>query len=612
MRSKNYGANSPRQLLQLCAARKEIMKAIKSTLLCAALALVLGTPALAAGEPTPGKQEKPAKPAKRAPKRSALLPVVPHPDATDSKELTGQVVYQVLLAEVALQRGRTDFASQAYADLAVRTRDPAVLERAIEVAGYARRFDRVLQLARLWVQIEPESKRAQQVLVGVMVMSNQLDDLAPQLISMLQADKDALPANLLALNRMFARSPNRQSVLQLIVKVTAPFPDLAEAHYAVAVAANAANEHERAEAEARRARVLRPDWEIGALLQAQLQARESPTEAIATLQEFVEKYPNARDAQLHLARALVGEKRYAEAKVLFEQLLLAYPNHPDVVFPVAILALQENDRTLAEAQLKHLVTLDFPDKSAPYYYLGQLAEERQNSDEALAYYRQVGLGEHFLPAQIRSAGILLRQGKLDDARAQLHQAAATNPQLSIQMLIAEAALLRDAKQTEAALALLETALEEQTDQPELLYESALLAEKLERTELMESRLRKLIELQPDSAQAYNALGYSYADRNTRLPEARQLIEQALKLAPNDPFILDSMGWVLYRQGDLEGALTHLQRAYAQRQDPEIAVHIAEVLWSMERKDEAQGSLREALKKHPENQELQEALKRFSP
>ena len=112
--------------------------------------------------------------------------------------------------------------------------------------------------------------------------------------------------------------------------------------------------------------------------------------------------------------------------------------------------------------------------------------------------------------------------------------------------------------------------------------------------------------------AYNALGYSYADRNTRLPEARQLIEQALKLAPNDPFILDSMGWVLYRQGDLEGALTHLQRAYAQRQDPEIAVHIAEVLWSMERKDEAQGSLREALKKHPENQELQEALKRFSP
>ncbi|SBT07811.1 Tetratricopeptide TPR_2 repeat protein [Candidatus Accumulibacter aalborgensis] len=585
------------------------MKPIKTTLLWATLALAVGMPAIAAGDALPGR---PQKPTTREPRRIVPEAVQPRSGDSSGGELTGQVVYQVLLAEVALQRGKNDFASEAYADLAVRTRDPAILERAIEVASYARRFDRVLELARLWVQIEPESKRAQKVLAGVMIMTNQLDGLAPELIRMLEADKESLPANLLALNRMLARSPDRQAVLQLVSKVCAPFLGLAEAHYAVAVAASSAGDQQRALGEARQALVLRPDWEAGALLEAQILGSKSPAEAIASLQRFVDRYPKAVDVQLNLARALVGEKRYAEAKRQFEHLLVAYPNNPDVVFPVAILALQENDQALAEAQLKHLVTLDLADKSAPYYYLGQIAEEHKASDEALAYYRQVGAGEHFLPAQLRSASILAHQGKLDEARAELRAAAEKSPSQRLQLTIAEAALLRDAKQTEAAFDLLEQALSQQAAQPDLLYESALLAERLGRLEVMETRLRKVIELQPENAQAYNALGYSYADRKLRLPESRQLIEKASQLAPKDPFILDSLGWVLYRQGDLEGALTHLQRAYAERPDPEIAAHLGEVLWTLGRKDEARSILREAQKKDPSHEVLMEAVKRFSP
>ena len=584
------------------------MKPIKNTLLWATLALAVGMPAIAAGDAVPGRQQKPTT---REPRRTAPEAVQPSPGDSGG-ELTGQVVYQVLLAEVALQRGKNEFASEAYADLALRTRDPAVLERAIEVASYARRFDRVLELARLWVQIEPESKRAQKVLAGVMIMTNQLDGLAPELIRMLEADKESLPANLLGLNRMLARSPDRQAVLQLVSKVCAPFYGLAEAHYAVAVAASSAGDQQRALGEARQALELRPDWEAAALLEAQILASKSPAEAIASLQRFVDRYPKAVDVQLNLARALVGEKRYAEAKRQFERLLLAYPNNPDVVFPVAILALQENDQVLAEAQLKHLVTLDLADKSAPYYYLGQIAEEHKHSDEALTYYRQVGAGEHYLPAQLRSASILAHQGKLDEARAELRAAAEKSPPQRVQLTIAEAALLRDAKQTEAALELLEQALSQQPAQPDLLYESALLAERLGRLEVMETRLRKVIELQPENAQAYNALGYSYADRKMRLPESRQLIEKASQLAPKDPFILDSLGWVLYRQGDLEGALTHLQRAYAERPDPEIAAHLGEVLWTLGRKDEARSLLRAAQKKDPSHEVLMEAVKRFSP
>ncbi|MBK7954063.1 MAG: tetratricopeptide repeat protein [Candidatus Accumulibacter sp.] len=585
------------------------MKSIRNTLLGAALALAFGVPALAAGDASSGGQRKaqPRELKRPLPESSAL-----RPDDKDYEELSGQVVYQVLLAEVALQRGKKEFASQAYADLAVRTRDPGVLARAIEVAGYARRFDLVLELARLWVQIEPDSKRAQQVLVGVLIMSNQLDDLAPPLIRMLEADPAALPGNLLALNRMFARSPDRQGVLQLINKVCTPFLTLPEAHYAIAVAASAAGDNPRALAETRRALELRPDWEPAALLEAQIIGQKSGSEGIASLQRFVERNPQAREVQLHLARVLVAEKRYGDAKRQFEQLLVAYPNNPDVVFPVAILALQENDRALAETQLKHLVTLDIPDKSAPYYYLGQIAEESKRGDAALAYYQQVGAGEHYLPAQIRSAGVLASQGKLDAARSLLREAAEANPPLRVQLSIAEAALLRDAKQTEAALQLLDQELSEQPEQPELLYESALLAEKVGNIDLMESRLRKLIELQPDSAQAYNALGYSYADRQLRLPEARQLIEKALQLAPNDPFILDSLGWVSYRQGDLEGSLLLLQRAYALRPDPEIAAHLGEVLWMLGRKNEAQRIVIEAQKKDPASDLLKEAVKKFSP
>ncbi|MEO8408925.1 MAG: tetratricopeptide repeat protein [Propionivibrio sp.] len=180
------------------------------------------------------------------------------------------------------------------------------------------------------------------------------------------------------------------------------------------------------------------------------------------------------------------------------------------------------------------------------------------------------------------------------------------------LLIAEAGLMREAGELKAAFYFLEEAFKKRPDNPELLYETSLLAERIGRLELLETRLRKLIEMHPDAPQAYNALGYSFADRGIKLPEARQLIERALELAPDDVFILDSMGWVLYRQGDLLGALARLERAYSLRQDPEIAAHLGEVLWRLDRKSEARRILREAVEKHPQNEPLVKAVKQFAP
>ena len=581
------------------------MKHVRSTLLLAALTAVFSQQTLAADEVTPAKKRPPAKEAKR--------PVASNPKSASEQliDQSGQQVFQVLVAEMALQLGDTNLATKAYSDLSLRTRDPRVLERTVEIAGYARRFDIALEAAKLWLDVEPDSVRAQQMLTSMLIMSNRMDELAPTLIRMLEMDRAALGANLLGLNRMFARNEDRVAVFNLIEKVCRPFFGVPEAHYAVAIAASSAAMHERAQAEVNRALELRPEWEMAALLQAQIAARTSAAQAIAYLQAFVDRNPMARDAHLQLARALVGEKRYDEARQHFNQLLKGFPDNPDVVYPVALLALQQNDLAVAETQFNHLLTLDIPDKSIAYYYLAQIAEEKGKLDEALGLYAKVESGDQMVQARMRSAQILAGQGKLDDARKLLSEASTGSEGQSIQFAIAEAALLRKAKQPQAAFDLLDARLENLPDNAELLYETALLAERLDQLEIMERRLRRVIELQPEHGQAYNALGYSFADRGIRLPEARELIDKALALMPNDTFILDSLGWVQYRQGDLAGALATLERAYGMRDDPEIGAHLGEVLWAIGRKDDAQKLLRAAQKKHPDNEPLADAVKKFA-
>ncbi len=581
------------------------MKPIRHTLCFAALAFAFGMPALASND---ALSDSKAQAAALAQERAA-----PSGEGSSSSildDLPEQATFEILLAEIALRQGDLELACQIYARLALLTRDPQVLERAVEVAGYARRLDLAMDIARLWLDVDPTSQKAQRMLVGILILNNQTDELAPYLVRMLESDANALPDNLLGLNRMFARNTDRVAVFRLIDQVCRPFFGIAEAHYAVAVAASSAGVGERASQEVQKALELRPDWEQAAFLKAQLLLRTSKEEAIGFMEKFLEKTPDSREVKLLLARTMASERRYADAKRYFDELLKIAPDSPEIVYSSAILALQQDDKAQAEAQLKHFVTLKVPNKASAYYYLGQIAEEDKRADEALGYYAQVLSGEYYLPAQMRSARLLGQQGHMDRAFDLLRNTKADNAEDRVKLIIAEASLLREAKRDQEALVLLEKRLAEQPEQPELMYESALLAEKLDKMELAETRLRRLIELRPDNPQAYNALGYSYADRNVRLAEARELIEKALALAPDDGFILDSMGWVLFRQGDLPGALSHLERAYAKRGDPEIAAHIGEVLWAQDRKDEARKILFEAQKKYPDNETLSATIRKL--
>jgi tetratricopeptide (TPR) repeat protein len=526
------------------------------------------------------------------------------------QELTEELLYEYLLAEIAGQRGNIGLSAQAYVDLAKRTRDPRIARRATEIALYARMNNAAIEAAKIWYESQPDAERPLQALAGLLVAGGRYGEASPYLKKLLTNSATGPASGFAQLGRTLSNAQDKHAALKLVQDLAADHPKLPQAHYAVAQAAASAGEDRLAIEEARKARQLRPDWETAVLLEAQLVQKSSVDQAVALLAEYLQKYPSAREARLGYARTLVAQKRFAEARAEFQKLMASGPENTDVAFAVALLSIQLKDYDPAEKYLRNLLESSYRDKDSVRLYLGQVAEERKNLQEALRWYGEIGEGEQYVPAQTRYAQVLAKQGKLDAARAHLQQAAARNSQQRVQLVLAEAQLLRDANQPKAAFDLVGNALDRLPNNPELLYDYAMLAEKIERVDVLETSLRKLIEIRPEHAHAYNALGYSLADRNQRLPEARELIEKALQLAPEDSFIIDSMGWVLFRMGNLKDALGYLRRAFAGRPDPEIAAHLGEVLWALGQREEAERVLGDAARSSPDNETLTNTIKRL--
>src|SRR5216684_3895472 len=391
------------------------------------------------------------------------------------EELNEPTLYDFLLGEIALQRGDVALAAKTYLDLAKRTRDPRVARRAVEVANLARLPDLAIEAAKTWLDIEPSSPQALQVTAALLIGSKRVEEAEPYLEKLLSSDGVNLENGFMQLNRLLAGNPDRSANLRVVRQLAAKHPKLAQAQFAIAQAALAASDDDAAIAAARSAAAMRPEWEPPAVLEAQKQ---------------------------------------------FEALLAANPGNTDVIYAVGLLAYQLKDYPVAEENMKRLLGLGYRDPDGVRYLLGQIAEEQKAWPRAIEWYEQIVSGEHVVPARLRTASAIAKQGKLAEARAYLKRAAEDNPDQEVQVIVAEAQLLREANHSRDAFELLSQALQKDPEQPDLLYDMALTAEKLERYEQMESNLRKLIEVQPEYAHAYNALGYSFAERNTRLPEAK--------------------------------------------------------------------------------------------
>jgi tetratricopeptide (TPR) repeat protein len=318
----------------------------------------------------------------------------------------------------------------------------------------------------------------------------------------------------------------------------------------------------------------------------------------------------AREARLSLAQLYAAEKNYPAARAEFENIVGAADKNPDLMVAVALLLYQNGDNEGAEKYFKQAKANNYKEPDLIQVYVGQMHEDAKRYDDAITAYKLVGQGQQYLPAQLKVAAMLGKQNKIDAARAHLKTLEAANPDQRSQIILAESALLREAKRNQEAYDLLNRAIAEQPQSQDLLYDRAMVAEKLEKFDVLEKDLRLLIQIAPEYAHAYNALGYTFAERNIRLPEALQLIEKAHALTPEDPFIQDSLGWVHFRMGNLDKAATILKDAYAKKPDAEIAAHLGEVLWAQGARDEAIKLLTASMKEHPENESLEAVMKKF--
>lgn len=527
-----------------------------------------------------------------------------------NQELTAQSLYQYLVGEVALQRGQPELAAEALLDLAKQTRDPRLAQRATETAIQGRQATQAGDAALLWQSLDPDSPQATQAAAALLVNSGRLNEARPYLEKLIAAEGESRAAAFLHLNQMLARQRDREAALALVQYLAKPYPESAEAHFAIAQAAWSAGKRQEAVAELRLSDRLRPGWEPAALFHGQALQQVSVSDALEFYRAFLRDYPKAREVRLAHARLLVSEKNYSQARAEFQRVLDDAPNNAEVSFAVGLLALQASDLEAAETYLKQALAAGYKDIDLAHFYLGQIAEDRKHLEQAAEWFKRVGPGEHYLNAQIRYAGALAKQDKLDEARRHLQQVQAQNIAQRALLIQAEAQLLREAKRPQEAFDVLGKGLEKLPKHPELLYDHAMAAEKLDLLDVMELDLRLLIQIKPDNAHAYNALGYTFAERGVRLEEARQLTEKALSLAPNDPLIMDSLGWAYYRLGEHTKAAEWLKKAYELRQDPEIAAHLGEVLWIQGQRDEARKIWQSALKLAPENEVLRNVMQKF--
>jgi tetratricopeptide (TPR) repeat protein len=536
--------------------------------------------------------------------------------------LDAELFYQLLLGELNGQGSEPAAGFALILDAAKRTSDPALYQRAVEMAFEARSGDAALQAARAWRQAFPQSREANRYVLQILVALNRLpESVEPLKTEIALSEASERPAVIGAVARAYSRATDKKQAATVVEQGLANYldkPDTGAAAWsAVGRLRLAAGDTAGALEAARRGQAVSPAAEGPVLLALELMDPKLP-QAEAMVRTYMQGQP-LPELRVAYARALIDSQRSAEAVQQLQQVTRERPDFAEAWLAQGSLLVQDNQFVPAEAALKRYLELV---KSQPaseersrgtaqaYLSLAQIAEKKGDYAQANAYLDRIENAQDLIQAQSRRASILARQGRMDEARKLIRSLPERTPADARLKAMAEVQLLRDNKQYKAAYDLLGQTIAKDPADGDLLYDQAMLAEKLGDFDQMERLLRELIAKKPDYHHAYNALGYSLAERGVRLPEARQLVQKALELAPGDPFISDSLAWVEFRMGNKAEALRILQAAYKERPDPEIAAHLGEVLWSLGQRDQAQGVWREGLLQANDNETLQETLKRL--
>ncbi|OPA94146.1 hypothetical protein BFW87_15280 [Pseudomonas fluorescens] len=551
----------------------------------------------------------------------ALAPVSPDgtppvEDSTPAPEkpkvyssFSEETVYSLLTAELAGQRNRFDIALDNYVTQAINTQDPGISERAFRIAEYLGADQAALDTSLIWAKNAPDDLEAQRAAAVQLARAGRYDDSMVYMEKVLQGKGDT-HFDFLALSAADTDQDTRNGLMKSFDRLLQKHPKNSQLIFGKALLLQ---QDDEADAALKLLEQNPPeDGEIAPiLLRARLlQNLNRGKEAIPLLEKNIKKYPDDKRLRLTYARMLVEQDRMEDAKVQFANLVQQYPDDDELRYSLALVCLEAKAWDEAKGYLEELIQRESHVDSA-HLNLGRIAEERNDPQGALLEYAKVGPGNDYLPAQLRQADILMSNGRTDEAEKRLAAARDAEPDYAIQLYLIQAETLSANNQGERAWKLLQQALLQYPDDLNLLYTRAMQAEKRNDLAQMEKDLRLIIKRDPDNAMALNALGYTLSDRTTRYAEAKVLIEQAHKLNPEDPAVLDSLGWVNYRLGNLDEAERLLRQALERFPDQEVAAHLGEVLWANGKQREARQIWEKFLKEQPESPILRGTIKRLT-
>jgi tetratricopeptide (TPR) repeat protein len=520
-------------------------------------------------------------------------------------------LFQILVAEFAGQRGRLDIAAQSYVKAVKQLKDLEVAKRATRIAVFARNYSGALEAANIWVTKAPEDFEARQILAAMYIREGNAEAAIKHLEAVLDSEIGSSNRQLGTIANLLGREQDKLTALTVMEHLVTRRGGDADALTAYALLAIRAEEIDRARtAMDKLLSAGVNDINITIAYVAMLQKNEKLSSAFEWLEQGIAARPKDTALRLVYARLLADANRYEEARVQFAIVATSTPDNSDVVYALGLLNLQANRIDDARGNFVQLLKLEGRRDDANFY-LGQIAESREQLTSALDSYRAVSTGPNRIQAQIRVALILSSQDRVDAAREQLKSIEPNSSEQRLQIVRAEGEILVQHGRLEDAMAVYDQALADTYDM-ELLYARAMLAEKMNRFEILEADLTTIIEREPENSQALNALGYTLADRTNRYDEAYEFVRRALVLNPGDFYILDSMGWVMYRLGRLSEAVEYLTRAREIRDDPEVAAHLGEVLWVMGDKKAARDIWNSALQDTPDDQRLHDVIDRLTP
>ncbi len=530
-------------------------------------------------------------------------------ETTDATKISRDTLYDLLVAEIAGKRQVYDVAQEKYAAQAEVTQDPSIAARATRIALYRQDYENALKSVDLWKRLDPENPYVYHSDAEIGYHLQDWPKFETAMDRMLELDPDIRMD--FVLGDLQALNADQQTELQQsLIKIQSEHPTQPELMFVLAHLLQRANKPDEALAQIDRLLKIEPEHYPSHLFKARLLALQSPEEAIAFLKKTLkQRFQDNKALNVLYARLLIKTKKYDQAEKVFKRLAELHPRDSSFRLSLGLLYMERKHYAGAKEAFQALIDMNQRLDEANYY-MGQLLNEEGKKNEALHFLFLVMDGKEFLPAQNLIAQILESQGKVPQARLHLSHMRSQHPKHAPTLYIIEADVLSRSGQKTEAFNLLGDALKQSPEHIDLRYTRAMLAEKIDRLDVLETDLRVIIERNPKNAAALNALGYTLADRTERSQEALQLIQRARDLDPKDPAIIDSLGWVYYRLGNLPKAVTLLKEAYESFPDHEVAAHLGEVLWMMGDQDKAKTVWSEGLEMNPQSPILRDTFLRL--